>query len=82
MAWLETSSVQNPAELTTITFWSVAALWSMRSNPWPELTITLAVSISRITSLGIGTPWLMIASAPLTASMVSPSLLQTWTSIS
>ena len=78
--WLDTSSVQNPAELTTMTPCSVAALWSMWLKPWPKLTMAWAASISWMTSRGIATPWSMITSAPLMASMASPGLLHTYVS--
>ena len=77
MVWLATSSVTNPAVLATITPSSVAASSSTLSKPCPMLTTAFAVSISSITSRGIGTPRLMMTSAPLIASITSPWLEQT-----
>ena len=57
-----------------MTFWAVAALWSMRSNPWPELTITFAVSISRITALGMDTPTPGTDWVPIHKALLKPGV--------
>ena len=50
IAWFDTSSVQKPAELTTMIPWSVAASWSMWLKPWLPTSIACTPSVSSITS--------------------------------